>query len=154
MGRHSNVEQDLLVVTHVTNHSTVRHSSVECINTAETCSRHTCDEPCILVRHSNVEFVNLSMTFCRFHPGTVALREIRRYQKSTELLIRKLPFQRFAIEQLPAIYAGACTVPLKRVCVVCIYFRYYLQPRPRSCSGLQARLALPISCHSCSSGGG
>ena len=27
-------------------------------------------------------------------PGTVALREIRRYQKSTELLIRKLPFQR------------------------------------------------------------
>ena len=30
----------------------------------------------------------------RFHPGTVALREIRRYQKSTELLIRKLPFQR------------------------------------------------------------
>ena len=27
-------------------------------------------------------------------PGTVALREIRKYQKSTELLIRKLPFQR------------------------------------------------------------
>ena len=30
----------------------------------------------------------------RWRPGTVALREIRRYQKSTELLIRKLPFQR------------------------------------------------------------
>ena len=30
----------------------------------------------------------------RFRPGTVALKEIRRYQKSTELLIRKLPFQR------------------------------------------------------------
>merc|ERR550539_1187271 len=30
----------------------------------------------------------------RYCPGTVALREIRRYQKSTELLIRKLPFQR------------------------------------------------------------
>ncbi|XP_065083903.1 uncharacterized protein LOC135706263 [Ochlerotatus camptorhynchus] len=29
---------------------------------------------------------------------TVALREIRRYQKSTELLIRKLPFQRLARE--------------------------------------------------------
>ena len=29
----------------------------------------------------------------RFWPGTVALKEIRRYQKSTELLIRKLPFQ-------------------------------------------------------------
>ena len=30
----------------------------------------------------------------RFRPGTVALREIRRYQRSTELLIRKLPFAR------------------------------------------------------------
>ena len=30
----------------------------------------------------------------RYRPGTVALREIRRYQKSTELLIRRLPFQR------------------------------------------------------------
>ena len=29
----------------------------------------------------------------RFRPGTIALKEIRRYQKSTELLIRKLPFQ-------------------------------------------------------------
>ena len=28
----------------------------------------------------------------RYRPGTVALREIRKYQKSTELLIRKLPF--------------------------------------------------------------
>lgn len=30
----------------------------------------------------------------RMRPGTVALREIRRYQKTTELLIRKLPFAR------------------------------------------------------------
>ena len=30
----------------------------------------------------------------RYRPGTVALREIRKYQKSTELLIRKAPFQR------------------------------------------------------------
>ena len=30
--------------------------------------------------------------------GTVALREIRQYQKSTELLIRKLPFQRLVRE--------------------------------------------------------
>jgi histone H3/H4 len=30
----------------------------------------------------------------RYRPGTVALREIRRYQKSTELLILKQPFQR------------------------------------------------------------
>ncbi|KAL8280613.1 hypothetical protein RQP46_006936 [Phenoliferia psychrophenolica] len=34
----------------------------------------------------------------RWRPGTVALREIRRYQKSTELLIRKLPFQRLCKE--------------------------------------------------------
>lgn len=34
----------------------------------------------------------------RFRPGTVALREIRQYQKSTDLLIRKLPFQRLVRE--------------------------------------------------------
>ena len=36
----------------------------------------------------------------RYRPGTVALREIRQYQKSTELLIRKLPFQRLVREVL------------------------------------------------------
>lgn len=30
----------------------------------------------------------------RYKPGTVALREIRRYQRSTDLLIQKLPFAR------------------------------------------------------------
>ncbi len=34
----------------------------------------------------------------RFRPGTVALREIRRYQKSTDLLIRKAAFQRLVRE--------------------------------------------------------
>jgi histone H3 len=34
----------------------------------------------------------------RFRPGTVALREIRKYQKSAELLICKLPFQRLVRE--------------------------------------------------------
>ena len=34
----------------------------------------------------------------RYWPGTVALREIRLYQKSTELLIRKLPFQQLVRE--------------------------------------------------------
>ena len=37
----------------------------------------------------------------RYRPGTVALREIRKYQKSTELLIRKLPFQRLVCEDRP-----------------------------------------------------
>ena len=34
----------------------------------------------------------------RFRPGTVALREIHRYQKSTELLIRRAPFQQVIYE--------------------------------------------------------
>ena len=34
----------------------------------------------------------------RFRPGTAALREIRKFQKSTDLLIRKLPFQRMVRE--------------------------------------------------------
>ena len=46
----------------------------------------------------------------RYRPGTVALREIRRYQKSTELLIRKLPFQRLvreiALDFIPKSFRG------------------------------------------------
>ncbi|GAA5880170.1 hypothetical protein JCM16303_001238 [Sporobolomyces ruberrimus] len=34
----------------------------------------------------------------RFKPGTVALREIRHYQKSTDLLLRRLPFARLVRE--------------------------------------------------------
>ncbi|CAG5124893.1 unnamed protein product, partial [Candidula unifasciata] len=34
----------------------------------------------------------------RRRPGTVALKEIRQYQKSTNLLIRKLPFSRLVRE--------------------------------------------------------
>ena len=34
----------------------------------------------------------------RFRPGTVALQEIRKYQKSSELLIRKTPFARLVRE--------------------------------------------------------
>ena len=34
----------------------------------------------------------------RYKPGTVALREIRRFQKSTELLIQRMPFQRLVRE--------------------------------------------------------
>ena len=34
----------------------------------------------------------------RYRPGTVALKQIRQYQKTTELLIRKLPFQRLVHE--------------------------------------------------------
>ena len=34
----------------------------------------------------------------RYRPGTVALREIRKYQKSTDLVLRRLPFQRLVRE--------------------------------------------------------
>lgn len=36
----------------------------------------------------------LSQSRGRFKPGAMALREIRKYQKSSDLLIRKRPFQR------------------------------------------------------------
>ena len=34
----------------------------------------------------------------RYRPGTVVLREIRRYQKSTKLLIRRAPFKHLVWE--------------------------------------------------------
>ena len=42
----------------------------------------------------------------RHRPGTVAMREIRRYQKSTDLLIRKAPFGRLVREITQEIKAG------------------------------------------------
>jgi histone H3/H4 len=40
----------------------------------------------------------------RYRPGTVALREIRKYQNTTHLLLRKLPFVRLVKEILQDIY--------------------------------------------------
>lgn len=37
----------------------------------------------------------------RLKAGVRALKEIRKYQRSTELLLRKLPFQRLVRELLP-----------------------------------------------------
>ena len=42
----------------------------------------------------------------RYRPGTVALREIRRYQKSTELLIKRGPFQRLVREIAEGLNTG------------------------------------------------
>ncbi|ABN64433.1 histone H3 variant [Scheffersomyces stipitis CBS 6054] len=42
----------------------------------------------------------------RYRPGTVALREIRQYQKNTDLLIRKLPFARL-VKEVAEDYIGA-----------------------------------------------
>lgn len=50
------------------------------------------------IRYSNFFFfTNIKNKMARTHryrPGTVALREIRRYQKSTDILFRRLPMQR------------------------------------------------------------
>ena len=47
----------------------------------------------------------------RYWPGMVALREIQRYQKSTELLICKLPFQRLVREILQGYGVGYRVTP-------------------------------------------
>jgi histone H3 len=41
----------------------------------------------------------------RYRPGTVALREIRRYQRSTDLLLPKLPFSKL-VKQIDAAMFG------------------------------------------------
>jgi hypothetical protein len=45
----------------------------------------------------------------RFKPGTVALKEIRRYQKSTDLLLRKLPFARLVCSHTFIVYMHTLT---------------------------------------------
>ena len=47
----------------------------------------------------------------RYQPGMVALREIWRYQKSTDLLICKLPFQRLVHEILQGFGVGFRVTP-------------------------------------------
>lgn len=41
----------------------------------------------------------------RYKPGTTAMREIRQYQKSTDLLLRKLPFSRL-VREISETYIG------------------------------------------------
>src|SRR5882757_4624436 len=53
----------------------------------------------------------------RYRPGTVALREIRRYQKSTELLIRKLPFQRL-VREIAQDFKVCSTLSLSSTCLL------------------------------------
>jgi hypothetical protein len=55
----------------------------------------------------------------RYRPGTVALREIRTYQKSTELLMRKMPFQRLVREIARELNVGFL------MCIVFICFVYF-----------------------------
>ncbi|MEQ2191234.1 hypothetical protein XENOCAPTIV_024355, partial [Xenoophorus captivus] len=56
----------------------------------------------------------------RFRPGTKALMEIRKYQKSTDLLIRKTSFARLAAEAFLVLLlsdANLCAIHAKRVTV-------------------------------------
>lgn len=76
----------------------------------------------------------------RFRPGTVALREIRRYQKSTELLIRKLPFQRLVRE---------IAQDFKVRVVLLFAFEHH-----NSCTSTVDRPSLPVISSDGSSGGG
>jgi histone H3 len=56
----------------------------------------------------------------RYRPGTVALREIRKYQKSPNLLIRKLPFQRVVREIIQS-FGGACKdLRVQSTAVLCL----------------------------------
>ena len=45
---------------------------------------------------------------CKYHPGTVALQHIRRYQRSTELLCRKLYVARLVREVTPDFRVDLC----------------------------------------------
>ncbi|XP_061520822.1 histone H3-like centromeric protein A isoform X2 [Phycodurus eques] len=54
----------------------------------------------------------------RFRPGARALMEIRKYQKSTELLLRKASFARLAVEAFLVLLfsdANLCAIHAKRV---------------------------------------
>ncbi|KAN0097513.1 Histone-fold-containing protein [Tylopilus felleus] len=51
-----------------------------------------------LPRQSNADEQSGQRKKRRYRPGTLALREIRKYQRSTDLLLRKLPFSRVVRE--------------------------------------------------------
>ncbi|KAJ3243428.1 centromeric DNA-binding histone H3-like protein cse4 [Chytriomyces hyalinus] len=59
----------------------------------------------------------------RYRPGTVALREIRKYQKSTDLLLRKLPFQRVVRDVVASFtqdYDDNSTLRLQSSAILCL----------------------------------
>jgi histone H3 len=74
----------------------------------------------------------------RFRPGTVALREIRRYQKSTELLIRKLPFQRL-VREIAATYRVCVNLSLHTsfVCLFTLHLQSELRFQGKAVLALQ-----------------
>ena len=65
----------------------------------------------------------------RYRPGTVALREIRKYQKGTDLLIPKLPFMKVTRE----ITADEASARAKNKWVQGSDGRIILKPWPKGC---------------------
>eukprot|EP01034_Spumella_vulgaris_P032664 gene32664-40304_t len=51
-----------------------------------------------------LELMKANQLTDRYRPGAVVFREIRRYQKSTELLIRKLPSFRLLMSEMAQDY--------------------------------------------------
>lgn len=82
----------------------------------------------------------------RYKPGTVALREIRRYQKTTDLLVAKLPFSRLV--GLLACFVACPVLPIS----ILILYQYLHVAGPRSCVQCGARIigrpSMAISSHS------
>ncbi len=68
--------------------------------------QHPAAQKSLLKRMDVGHRVGLPKKRARFRPGTVALREIRRYQRTTELLIRKCPFARLVREIIQDIQLG------------------------------------------------
>jgi Core histone H2A/H2B/H3/H4 len=99
----------------------------------------------------------------RYRPGTVALREIRKYQKSTELLIRKLPFQRLVREIAQVMTAPLLLMRCNNLWPLSVPCEKLVSLAPRAdspnnvCSlsptGLQDRPAFPVVCRPGSPGG-
>lgn len=56
----------------------------------------------------------------RYRPGTVALREIRKYQKSTDLLLRKLPFARVVREVTQELSRHGASLRWQAHAVLCL----------------------------------
>lgn len=54
----------------------------------------------------------------RYRPGTVALREIRRYQASTKLLIPKLSFQRLIRDILFGVSDNTRQIQVEAMCAL------------------------------------
>ena len=65
----------------------------------------------------------------KIHGTTIPLREIRRYQKSTELLIRKLPFQRLVREIAQDfktdLWFQAASIGALQVCTILLFQKIF-----------------------------